>query len=192
MAEAARTETRWVVITGAACSGKTSVIEAISQRGYTTQKEVARSFFEQVASNTPHQSSTRASRQTQLSLIDAKREVEHALDPKKLIFLDRALPDSIAYWSYYGYENSEIEKSCDIYRYAAVFLLESLPYVNDDIRIEAEQDRIQLSSLIREIYSRLGYRVIMVPARPGGADAGIASRVTTILETTRSLGVVDE
>ena len=44
-----RVQTNWHVITGASCSGKTTLIDQLADKGFQTVPEVARQYFERVS-----------------------------------------------------------------------------------------------------------------------------------------------
>src|SRR4051812_29414233 len=94
---------QWYVITGPPCCGKSTTVELLAQRGFQIRSEIARDYLDQEISN---------QRQIQEVLSDMRRfqrEVflravasEEALPTDKMIFLDRGIPDSLAYFNFYG------------------------------------------------------------------------------------------
>jgi predicted ATPase len=61
------------------------------------------------------------------------------LPKEDLIFFERGLPDSIAYYEFCGIDPKPVVKICEKIRYKGVFLLESLPYKRDYARVESEE-----------------------------------------------------
>jgi len=91
--------TNWNVITGGPCTGKTTVVEMLSERGYKTTIEHARHYIDTQKIKGRTVEEIRANkRQFQLSVLEMQVEEEAELDPKDVVFLDRALPDAMAYY----------------------------------------------------------------------------------------------
>jgi len=61
---------------------------------------------------------------------------------------------------------SDLYKSIKIYRYEKVFLLDPLPYYQDDVRIENDEYQIRIDHEMRNVYKCLGYNVISIPVMP--------------------------
>jgi predicted ATPase len=90
--------TNWVVITGAPSSGKTSVIDALALRGYAVQGEVARAVIERHLKEGKTLAEIRRDESAlQREMLEEKIALEKSLDPAALVFLDRAMDDSITY-----------------------------------------------------------------------------------------------
>jgi len=159
--------TNWYVITGAPCSGKTSVISRIEQLGYRVIHETARDYINEEL----NKGRTLDQIKADMSLFEhnifyRKIEIESSLPEKAIIFLDRAIPDSIAYFRFAGLDPKESEeKSADI-RYRKIFLFDRLQLKHDEVRNENEQDSILIDRLIEETYVNLGYEIIRVPVLP--------------------------
>jgi predicted ATPase len=79
---------------------------------------------------------------------------EAALPSDELIFLDRAIPDSLAYFRLYGISPEPYMKRIRSAKYRRVFYLDPLDsYVADYARIESSDERDQLGSLLLKAYS---------------------------------------
>jgi predicted ATPase len=157
-------KTEWIVITGAPCSGKSSVISNLELLGYPVVHEVARAYInELLKSGKSLQEITADKLAFERTILHRKLAIEAALSEKEIIFLDRALPDSIAYFKSAGLDPSEpLEKSRSI-RYRKIFHFQRLLFENDHVR--AENDRIaeNLDRLLKQSYEMLGYPVVDVP-----------------------------
>lgn len=157
-------KTRWVVISGAPCSGKTTTIDALQKLGYDTVPETARLFIDQqlAAGHTIEQ--IRGDEGAfQRSLFKIKLEVESKLDPAKLIFLDRALPDSISYFRQNGIDPTPIWDECRRFHYQLILLFDRLPLKKDYARREDEKTATQLDQQLEADYRSLGLDVVRVP-----------------------------
>lgn len=91
--------TNWCVITGAPCSGKTSVVKELERRGYQVVHESARAYIDQQLAAGKRLDQIKADERTfENHILNAKRAIESTLPPEETIFFDRGLPDSIAYF----------------------------------------------------------------------------------------------
>jgi len=159
--------TNWYVITGAPCSGKTSVISRIEQLGYRVVHETARAYINEELSKGRTLDEIKADMFIfESSIFYRKIKMEASLPEKAIIFLDRAIPDSVAYFRFAGLDPKEPEeKSADI-RYRKIFLFDRLRVKQDEVRNENEEDSILIERLIEETYVNLGYEIIRVPVLP--------------------------
>lgn len=155
--------TKWVVITGAPSSGKTSVIEQLKKLGYRVAPEVARSYIRQLMHDHVNTMYERADVRIQDKILSLKLLRESNLNPTHRIFFDRGLPDSLAYYKLYRLPISELYHHFYTFRYEAVFFLEPLPLVNDDVRIETLEVTQKLNQLIYQSYVECDYDPIRVP-----------------------------
>lgn len=155
---------RWQVLTGGPCSGKSTLLTELQKKGFRIVPESARAVVDQemASGKTLHQvRSDKAAFQYKVTARQIKTESELPFD--EMLFLDRALPDSIAYHSLHGLGPEKISKLCARGLYQRVFLLELLPFQKEAIRTEDPLTAARLHELIREAYTDLGYLVISVP-----------------------------
>ncbi|MEO6394788.1 MAG: ATP-binding protein [Devosia sp.] len=159
-------QTNWYVVTGGPSSGKTTTINGLRARGYQTTIEHARHYIDtqRVAGRSVEE--TRANQhEFQRGVIDMQRDEEANLDPSELVFLDRALPDGLAYYRFLGLEPDPDYLSVLRDRvYAGIFLLDLLPLAPDYARTEDSAAQIVIHSGLEAVYRELGYRPIAVPA----------------------------
>jgi len=160
-------QTSWCVITGAPCSGKTAVIEEMQRRGFPVAYEVARALIDRQLRQGLSLAEIRADElKFEKTILSEKIRLEADLPENETIFLDRALPDSIAYFKLAGLDPADpIEQSRSV-RYRRVFFLERLPLLKDRVRAENEKTAVRLHWLIEESYRLLGYDPIRVPVLP--------------------------
>ena len=103
-----------------------------------------------------------------LELLQKKIEIEASLAVDNVTFLDRAIPDSIAYYRFSELDPGEpIEKS-RTYQYKKIFLFERLLFEKDQVRSENENMAAKLEMLLMESYRMLGYSPVRVPLLPVG------------------------
>jgi predicted ATPase len=170
-------QTNWNVITGAPCSGKTSVINELERRGYKVVHETARAYIDRRLNEGLLLEAIKAdARQFESHILEEKIRIEIDLPQNETIFFDRGIPDSVAYFKLAGLDTAEpLSKSC-LFRYRRIFFFERLKFLKDRIRSEDNKTADRLDSLIQESYRRLKYEIIPVPA------LSIKQRVRFILE----------
>ena len=169
--------TNWYVITGAPCSGKTSVISRLEQLGYRVIHETARAYINDELNKGRTLDEIKADMFIfESSIFYRKIKIEAALPEKAILFLDRAIPDSVAYFRFAGINPDKPEKESADIRYRKIFLFDRLRIKHDEVRNENEEDSILIDRLIEETYKTLGYEIIRVPVLP------LERRVDFILE----------
>ena len=156
--------THWYVITGAPCSGKTAVINRLEQKGYAVVHEVARAYIDAELAKGKTLEDIKADEWAfERHILMAKIKLEARLKRTDIIFFDRAVPDSIAYYNLCGLDATEPRQKSLAIRYRKIFLLERLAFLTDPVRSEDETTADLLGHLIEESYQSLGYDLIHVP-----------------------------
>jgi predicted ATPase len=170
-------QTNWQVITGAPCSGKTAVIHELEQRGYVVVHEVARAYIDAEISKGKDVRQIKADLPAfEGHILKTKVRIEAGLEPDAVVFLDRAVPDSIAYYELAGLDPAAPFKSSCAFRYRQIFLFERIQFKTDAVRSEDNRIAAGLERLLESAYRKLGYRPVRVPLLP------VAERVDLILE----------
>ncbi|NIM46945.1 MAG: AAA family ATPase [Candidatus Aenigmarchaeota archaeon] len=166
---------KWYVITGTPSSGKTTIISRLSEMGFQTCSEAARFLIDEEISKGKTLEEIRINEiEFQRKTLELKIKSEDKLPKDKIVFIDRGIPDSIAYFQFYGQDVQEVLKFCHK-RYKKIFFLEALPFEKDYARIEDEKTARKLSELLKKTYLDLGYEVISVP------NMSIKERINFIL-----------
>lgn len=170
--------TNWNVITGGPCTGKTTLVQELARRGFTTTIEHARHYIDTMKERGRTVEEIRANAEKfQRGVLDMQIEEESGLDPKASVFLDRALPDAMAYYRFLGLPyDDRLKEQTDKYCYRTVFILDRLPLVQDYARREDEQEQIRIHQLIIEVYRSYPCPIVMVPVLP------IQERVDLVLD----------
>ncbi|MDI6799666.1 MAG: ATP-binding protein [Actinomycetota bacterium] len=161
-------KTNWYVITGGPSSGKTTVVNMLKERGYKTTVEHARHYIDtqKVAGKTIEE--IKANQLAfQRGVIKMQIAEEEALSPDEVVFLDRAIPDALAYYRFLDLaEDDELKDALRRFRYKKVFILDLLPLVNDYARTENEAAQKKIHRLLVAVYEALGFQVVHVPVLP--------------------------
>jgi predicted ATPase len=158
-------KTNWNVITGGPCTGKTTVINLLSERGYKTTIEHARHYIDtQKIKGRTVEEIKENKKQFQLGVLNMQIEQEAELAPEDKVFLDRALPDAMAYYHFLGLEyDDRLIEQCNKYCYNKIFILDRLPLINDYARLEDEQEQIRIHNLIIQVYESFPCPIVYVP-----------------------------
>lgn len=162
-----KAQTNWHVLTGGPCSGKTTMIDQLAEKGFQTIPETARIHVEKELANGRTIEDIRGNADAlERCLIDIQLRFERAIRTSDIAFLDRGLPDCLTYCRIAGMNPNIILPECYHHRYASVFILERFPVQRDNIRIEDEATAEFLDEWLVRDYSTLGYRVLRVPVLP--------------------------
>lgn len=174
--------TNWNVITGGPCTGKTTVVNILASRGYKTTIEHARHYIDtQKIKGRTVEEVRNNKREFQLAILNMQIEEEGKLDVKEQVFLDRALPDAMAYYQFLGLEYDErLITECNKYCYNRVFILARLPLTNDYARLEDQEQQIRIHNLIIATYQLFPCPIVHVPVLPP------EERVDFILENLKT------
>ena len=182
-----RIRTKWHVITGASCSGKTTLIEQLADLGFQTVPEIGRWYFEKEIAKGRTIDEIRNDRVTlTYQLYDLWLELLSELRASEVIFLDRGLPDALAFFRFAGLNPNEILADCFQHHYASVFLLDRFPYQQDGIRAGDDATAAYFESWTLRDYGALGYNVVRVPV------LSPEERLALVLERLSGQGLIEQ
>ncbi len=157
-----------IVIIGGPGSGKTTLIEGLKQRGYCCYPEISREVImearqqgiEQLFLEQPLLFS-------ELLLNGRKKQYRQAIEENhEIVFLDRGIPDVLAYMHYIGDSYpASFDDACREHKYTKIFILPPWKdiYVSDDARYETFEQSELLYHHLKETYSAYGYDMVEVP-----------------------------
>jgi predicted ATPase len=158
-------DTQIHVLAGGPCSGKTTLLKALAQAGYTTRPETAQTWLEEAAP------SERES--TRMDPISWQRRVFHAdvemtieVPPGDLVFCDTSCVENLIFGERAGLIfGPNIQAWLRRYRYRRIFFCEPLAtYEPTIIRQESQAVALSISGQILKRYQDLGYDIVRVPA----------------------------
>jgi predicted ATPase len=163
-----RRQTNWYVITGGPGSGKTTTVNLLKERGYITTMEHARHYLDtQRLKGRTIEDVRKQQREFQLGVLDMQIEQENQISPDVQVFLDRAIPDALAYYRFLNLpEDEKLTEALRTVSYKKIFLLDCLPLVKDYARAEDEAAQKKIHALLVEVYESLGFPIVQVPVLP--------------------------
>jgi len=171
MSESAR-----FVLTGGPSVGKTSVIEELAARGYAVVRETARDVIEEQKARDSEVLPWRDKPAFQRRVLQIQLDREAAVSGSP-VFLDRGVPDGIAYLLLDDLPVFPALLESARGRYTGVFLLEPpVPYRQDAVRFEDEETAQRIHDLVIRTYRDLGYTTVTVPPR------SVAERASLVLD----------
>ena len=157
-----------VVIIGGPSSGKTTLIEKLKENGHVCYPEVSREVIKEAQERGIEQLFLEQPLLfSELLLEGRKRQFKQAKEEKAtLVFLDRGIPDVLAYMHYIGDSYpSFFDEACKEYVYSKIFILpiwEEI-YVSDEERYESYEQALLIQDHLIETYEKYGYELIEIP-----------------------------
>lgn len=165
------------VLTGGPCTGKTTTLNALMQKGFKIIPEIPRIIIEQQQMINGEILPWKNISLFQVEVLKKQIELESEIQAGTIAFLDRGVVDALAYCRFYGIDAPAglIEAARDN-RYNGVFFLDMLPnYEVDSVRKEDLESARKIHQTIREIYSEFDYEVVEIP------PLSVAERINLIL-----------
>lgn len=157
-----------VVISGGPGTGKTTLINHLKTRGFICYDEISRQVTLQARKDGIEQLFLTQPLLFSEKLLDGrKQQFENASkESEPVVFLDRGLPDVLAYMDYIGdsYPAYFVE-TCDTYNYDSIFILAPWQeiFTTDSERYESFEEAIEIHQHLLETYMRFGYQLLDVP-----------------------------
>ena len=160
-------QTNWHVITGGPSCGKTTLITLLAAKGFQTAPEGARLYLEREIARGRTVKEMRSNEAAlQRGIKDMHLEVERGLQENDLIFLDRGIPDCLAWHRVFGLDPNEFLRECFHYQYASVFMLDRLSLQHDGLRYKDDSILNFTEEWHIRDYQALGYDIVRVPVLP--------------------------
>jgi predicted ATPase len=162
------------VVTGGPCSGKTTLVRKLKDRGFDVVEEAAEKMINEYQKI--GRIADRSDPAFQNSVFELQLELENASIGKDMVFCDRGILDGYAYVKLHDRIPSYIYEEIAPKRYESVFLLSMVPdYKQTEIRKEPEEEARLIHGMIKDAYREFGYKPIEVP------DIGPEKRMEMVL-----------
>lgn len=157
-----------IVIIGGPGTGKSTIIDGLVSKGFCCYPEISRQVtleakkqgIEQLFLENPLLFS-------ELLLEGRKKQFNSALEePQNIIFIDRGIPDILAYMHYIGDSYPlHFDTACRENVYTKIFILPPWEeiYVSDEARYENFEQAKLIYNHLTETYQNYGYKLTEVP-----------------------------
>ena len=185
--------TKRIVITGGPSTGKTAVIDALSQNGYSCLEEVIRAMTlakkeennDLIFKTNPIVSVEDPTAFNQM-ILDARVAQYHSTleSFEEFVFFDRGIPDVLAYMDCFNQAyGAPFREACETNTYDYVFIMPPWKDIHkvDNERFESFEESLRIDGCLKNSYTSFGYDVQIVPKDT------IKNRVTFILEHIKEL-----
>ncbi len=144
------------------------MVNRLQQFGYRTTVEHARHYIDLQrvgGASVPEIRSRQL--EFQRNVLTMQLAQEATLDPDETVFLDRALPDSLAYYRFLDLApDPELLDALGRASYAKIFILDLLPLARDYARTEDPSAQRRIHELLVEVYGSLAAPIVHVPVLP--------------------------
>lgn len=175
-----------IVVTGGSWSGKTSVINALADRGHQVLPEAAYEVIAELVQRHGMEGQIQWRRthpvdfQRLISERQYAREGVARRSPSKFVFCDRGLLDGVAYCRLAGVDwPADLQAQAASAWYAHVFVMATLSDFDlraDTGRVHTEEDSIRAASLLYDTYRSQAADITRVPEAPGADRADLMLR----------------
>ena len=144
------------------------MVNLLRERGYTTTIEHARHYlYTQRIKGRTIEEVRKSQVEFQLGVLNMQIAQEASIAPEQMVFLDRAIPDSLAYYYFLNLEpDKRLLDALKKVSYKKIFILDLLPLVNDYARLEDQAEQKKIHDLITEVYESLHFPIVQVPLLP--------------------------
>lgn len=157
-----------IVIAGGPSSGKTTLIDALVEKGFVCYPEVSREVIKKAQENGIAQLFLENPLLFSEMLLEGRiTQYNNAVqETADVVFIDRGLPDVLAYMHYIGdsYPKS-FKEVCEQNKYTKIFVLPPWQeiYVSDDERYETYEQAELIHKHLLDTYESFGYELIHLP-----------------------------
>lgn len=156
-----------ILLIGGPSSGKTTLINHLEEEGFICYPEISREVTLKAREQGVDQLFLTNPMLFSEMLLDGRIEqFESALKEEKTVFIDRGIPDVLAYMDFIGDTYPEkFIKACEKYKYDKIFLLPPWEeiYTSDNERYESYEEAMRIHDFLVDTYTKYGYQLTEVP-----------------------------
>lgn len=157
-----------IVIIGGPGTGKTTIIDGLLSQGYCCYPEISREVTSEAKKQGIEQLFLEKPLLFSELLLEGRKKQFYSAqsEPHDFVFIDRGIPDVLAYMHYIGDSYpSFFDAACKEHRYDKIFILPPWReiYVSDDERYENYEQAKLIYDHLYETYQKYGYDLIEVP-----------------------------
>ena len=157
-----------IVLIGGPGTGKTTIINELTKRGFYCMPEVSRKVILKAKKEGIEQLFLTEPLLFSKMLLEGREEQYRKAQNLKeeIVFFDRGIPDVHAYMNYFNtiYPDYFIKKS-NTYKYTKIFHFSPWKeiHITDNERYESFEESEKIDTFLITAYSELGYKLINVP-----------------------------
>ncbi|HLP65352.1 AAA family ATPase [Flavobacterium sp.] len=157
-----------IVITGGPGTGKTTIINQLIEQGHTCYPEISRQVTMEAKKQGIEQLFLEKPLLFSELLLEGRKKQYYSAteETSNTIFLDRGIPDILAYMHYIGDSYpSFFDLACKEHIYSKIFVLPPWEeiYESDEARYENFEQAKLIFEHLKETYQKYGYQLIEVP-----------------------------
>ena len=156
-----------ILLIGGPSSGKTTLINHLEAKGFICYPEISREVtLKAREQGIDHLFLENPLLFSELLLEGRINQFIQATTETATVFIDRGIPDVVAYMDFIGDTYSEkFNEACFKYKYDKVFLLPPWEeiYTSDAVRYESYEEAMQIHDFLVAAYHHYGYDLIEVP-----------------------------
>ena len=157
-----------VVIIGGPGTGKSTIINGLIAKGYCCYPEISREVILEAKKDGIEQLFLEKPLLFSELLLEGRKKqfVNAQNEPHNIVFIDRGIPDVLAYMHYIGDSYPDFfDTDCRNHIYTKIFILPPWEdiYTSDNERYETYEQAKLIYNHLLETYERYGYNLIEVP-----------------------------
>ena len=157
-----------VVLIGGPSSGKTTLINALKEKGFICYPEISREVIREAQAQGIEQLFLEKPLLFSELLLEGRKKqyIDALSEESNVIFLDRGIPDILAYMHYIGDSYpSFFDKACKEHQYTTIFVLPPWReiYISDSERYESYEQAVLIHKHLIETYMKYGYSITEIP-----------------------------
>lgn len=169
------------MITGGPGTGKSSIIRSLETQGHECLHEISRQVTLEAQKQGIDQLFLDQPLVFSEKLLEGRivQHKEAEMLPATTVFIDRGIPDVLAYMSYFNtIFPAHFNEACENHKYDHIFILPPWEeiYISDNERYETFKESCRISTYLFDTYKGFGYAPIEVPKIP------VAERTAFILK----------